>query len=271
VTPIPSEPSVNSHPFRIGSVHYLNALPLTHGLGNDLVLLPPSKLAIEMHAGRLDAALLSITEALFHPEHEILDGVGILSRGPVYSVGLAHRQPLAAIQEIHLDTASCTSVNLLRILLDRCGCHPRFVPLDNYASAPSLDNVLLIGNPAIDFRRTHGCTSELPGTTGHQWLDLGEVWQAQEQLPFTYAAWVLRKNSPTALRRLLLDSAAQGLAALPSIVALRNEYDLSFRQSYLGGYIQYLMDAPAREGIRRFAERLAALSERPVHPPRFVK
>ena len=215
MTQIPSEPAVNSHPFRIGSVHYLNALPLTHGLGNDLVLLPPSKLAVEMHAGRLDAALLSITEALFHPEHEILDGVGILSRGPVYSVGLAHRQPLAAIQEIHLDTASCTSVNLLRVLLDRCGCHPRFVPLDNYASAPSLDNVLLIGNPAIDFRRTHGCTSELPGTTGHQWLDLGELWQAQEQLPFTYAAWVLRKDSPTALRRLLLDSAAQGLAALP--------------------------------------------------------
>jgi chorismate dehydratase len=262
---------VNPQAFRIGSVHYLNALPLTHGLGNDLVLLPPSKLAVEMHAGRLDAALLSITEALFHPEHEILDGVGILSRGPVYSVGLAHRQPLAAIREIHLDPASCTSVNLLRILLDRCGCDPRFVPLDDYASAPSLDNVLLIGNPAIDFRRTHGGNGELPGTTGHQWLDLGELWQAQEQLPFTYAAWVLRKDSPTALRRLLLDSAAQGLAALPTIVASRSEYDPDFRHAYLGGYIQYRMDAPARAGIRRFATHLAALSERPVHPPRFVK
>ena len=66
-------------------------------------------------------------------------------------------------------------------------------------------------------------------------------------------------------------AAAQGLATLPSIVASRSEYDLSFRQAYLGGYIQYLMDAPARDGIRRFAERLAALSERPVHPPRFMK
>jgi chorismate dehydratase len=261
---------VNPQPFRIGSVHYLNALPLTHGLGTDLVRLPPSKLAVEMHAGRLDAALLSITEALFHPEHEILDGVGILSRGPVYSVGLAHRQPLSAIREIHLDPASCTSVNLLRILLERCGCHPRLLPLADYASAPQHDNVLLIGNPAIDFRRAHGGSTEIPGATGHRWLDLGELWQAQEGLPFTYAAWVLRKDSAPALRQRLLDSAAQGFAAIDDIITTRPEYDPAFRRAYLGGFIQYHMDAPARAGIHRFAERLTALSERPVHPPRFV-
>ncbi len=252
-------------PFLIGSVHYLNAVPLTHGLGDGVVLLPPSQLAVEMHAGRLDAALLSITEALFHPEHEILGGVGIVSRGPVYSVGLAHRQPLDQIREIHLDTASCTSVNLLRVLLDARGLRPHLTPLDSYAHAPGLDHVLLIGNPAIDFRR-----AQSPTAPTHAWFDFGEAWQQQERLPFTYAAWVLRRGSPPELHERLLASARAGRDALPSIVAARTEYDLPFRTAYLGGHIQYDLDEAAREGIRRFASHLARVTGRRVYPARFV-
>ncbi len=252
-------------PFRIGSVHYLNAVPLTYGLGEGVLLLPPSQLASEMHAGRLDAALLSITEALFHPDHEILGSVGIVSRGPVYSVGLAHRQPLDQIREIHLDTASCTSVNLLRVLLDARGLRPKLIPLDSYAHAPQLDNVLLIGNPAIDFRRAQPSTAPT-----HAWLDFGEAWQQQEQLPFTFAAWVLRRGAPLELRQRLLQSAQAGRDALPSIVAARTEYDLAFRTAYLGGHIQYDLDEAARDGIHRFAQHLARVTGRPVYPPRFV-
>ena len=136
---------------RIGSVPYLNAVPLTHGLEQDTVFLPPSRLAVELHAGRLDAALLSITEALFHDGYDLLSGLGIVSRGPVFSVGVGHRIPLAELEEIHVDTASCTSINLLRVLLAARGLHPRLVPLADDADAPSLPAVLLIGNPAIDF------------------------------------------------------------------------------------------------------------------------
>jgi chorismate dehydratase len=247
--------------FRIGSVHYLNALPLTRGLGDDVVLLPPSKLAAELHAGRLDAALLSVTEALFHPTHEILDGLGILSRGPVFSVGLAHRQPLDQIRCIHLDPASCTSVNLLRVMLARRGLHPEFLPLTSYAAAGSLDNVLLIGNPAIDFRRTH---------PDRPWWDLGEAWHQAEHLPFTFAVWVLRQGSDPGIRPLLREAAARGQRELPDIIRERDEYDPAFRTAYLGGHVQYDLDAPAREGIRRFAHQLEELSDRTVYPPRFV-
>ncbi len=247
--------------FRIGSVHYLNALPLTHGLGTDLVRLPPSRLATELHAGRLDAALLSVTEALFHPTHEILDGIGILSRGPVYSVGLAHRQPLDQIQRVHLDPASCTSVNLLRVMLHQRGWNPSFEPLRTYAEAASLDNVLLIGNPAIDFRREH---------PDRPWWDLGEAWHLSEHLPFTYAVWVLRQGSDPALRQLLQQSAARGAVELPGIIRESTEYDAPFRTAYLGGHVQYDLDAAAREGIRRFANRLRGVTDREVYDPRFV-
>ena len=61
------------------------------------------------------AALLSVTEMLFHDGYDILDGVAVASRGAVKSVFLAHRQPLAEIETIHCDTASLTSVNMINV------------------------------------------------------------------------------------------------------------------------------------------------------------
>ena len=74
---------------RIGSVPYLNAVPLTCGLEGRCSFLPPSALAVELRSGRLEAALLSVTEALFAPGYPIVDGVAIASDGPVFSVFLA--------------------------------------------------------------------------------------------------------------------------------------------------------------------------------------
>ena len=47
------------------------------------------------------------------------------------------------------DTASLTSVNLLRVLLAERGLRPEFKPLENYAAASEKDFVLLIGDRAI--------------------------------------------------------------------------------------------------------------------------
>ena len=101
---------------RIGSVPYLNAVPLTWGLEAEACFEPPSRLVSRLHRGELDAALVSITEVLLNPGYSVLDGVGIVSRGPVYSVVLAHRRPLEELQSIELDPASCTSVQLLKVL-----------------------------------------------------------------------------------------------------------------------------------------------------------
>ena len=71
---------------QIGSVPYLNAAPLTWGMEAEIVLEPPSQLARRLHGGELSAALISITEVLFNPAYIVLDGFGIVSDGPVYSV-----------------------------------------------------------------------------------------------------------------------------------------------------------------------------------------
>ena len=248
-------------PFRIGSVPYLNAAPLTRGL-RDVVMLPPSRLAPELHGGRLDAALLSITEAMEEGGHDVLDGLGILSRGPVFSVGVTHRVPLDEVSAIHLDPASRTSVNLLRVLLRSAGLAPRLLPLASRADAASHEATLLIGNPAIEFRHAH---------PGRPWWDLGEAWWRQEGLPFVFAAWVLRPGSSPALRRALSESGRLGLAHLADVVREAEGFDEPFRRAYLGGHVQYVLDEAARRGVERFARLLAEVTGKAPVVPRWVQ
>src|ERR1700722_7497989 len=94
--------------FRIGSVPYLNAAPLTRGIEGEITFATPAKLAEMLRRDELDAALVSITEVLFNDRYDVLDGIAIASLGEVYSVLLAHKKPLAEATEIFCDTASLT-------------------------------------------------------------------------------------------------------------------------------------------------------------------
>src|SRR5271167_2562726 len=108
-------------PFRIGSVNYLNAVPLTRGIEGEVTFATPARLAEMLRHDELDAALVSLTEVLLNDRYDILDGIAIASRGEVYSVLLAHKKPLAGAEEIFCDPASLTSVNLLKVLFAEHG------------------------------------------------------------------------------------------------------------------------------------------------------
>src|SRR5258708_20781099 len=103
--------------FRVGSVSYLNAVPLPRGMESEVIFATPAKLAEMLRRDELDAALVSITEVLFNDRYDILDGIAIASLGEVYSVFLAHRVPLEQITEVFSDTPPLTSPNLLKVLL----------------------------------------------------------------------------------------------------------------------------------------------------------
>src|SRR5205807_177299 len=126
-------------PFRVGSVPYLNAVPLTRGLEEQIIFVTPSKLAEMLKRDELDAALVSITEVLFNDRYDVLDGIAVASLGEVKSVILAHKLPLAEIKEVLCDPASLTSVNLLKVLLAEQGLAPRFSRLSSYDAAKSSD------------------------------------------------------------------------------------------------------------------------------------
>lgn len=250
-----------SAPVRIGSVPYLNAVPLTCGLEDRCLFLPPSELARRMAAGTLDVALVSVTEALFNPGYSIVDDVAIASDGPVFSVFLAHREPLESIREIHLDPASCTSVNLLKVLLAGRGLNPVFKPLAGYDRASMPPNTLLIGNPAIEFAL---------GPHDHAIWDLGAEWKASTGLPFVYAVWAVRDSvaSPE-LASELRRAKEQGVGRIPQFVEDRADFTREFRRAYLGGHIRYDLRAPEKAGLERFRRLLEKHVNRPTSEPRY--
>ena len=249
-------------PFRVGSVPYLNAAPLTRGLDEQVVFEVPSKLAEMLRRDELDAALVSVTEVLFNDRYDVLDGVAIASLGEVVSVLLAHRQPLEEITEIYCDPASLTSLNLLKVLLAERGLHPEFKPLASYDTATMPDAALLIGDRAIDFAR---------GPHEHQIWDLGVAWNELTGLPFVYAVWALRRGiENAALRRKLREAWAFGLDTLDYIISTRTEYDYAFRKDYLGWHVHYHLGSDERRGLARFMELLRKHNLGPVYEPRFV-
>ena len=249
---------------RIGSVPYLNAVPLTCGLEGRCSFLPPSTVAVELRSGRLEAAVLSVTEALFAPGYPIVDGVAIASDGPVASVFLAHQDPLdERLTEVHLDPASCTSVNLLRVLLAARGLSPRFSPLADYDRERMPRNVLLIGDPAIRFSL---------GPHPHQIWDLGAAWKEWTGLPFVYAVWAVREAAATpALANGLRAAREQGVNAMSHWVEHRPEFTREFRHAYLGGHIRYGLGDREKAGLERFRQALDTylIPPRPTVPLRY--
>ncbi len=249
--------------FRIGSVPYLNAVPLTRGIEHHTVFKPPAELAAMLERDELDAALISVSEVVLKDRYDVLDGVAVASLGEVMSVFVAHRIPLEEAREIWCDKSSLASVNLLKILLAEKGLSPELRQLESHAEAPDKDCVLLIGNPALNFRRAGH---------EHELWDLGAAWYELTNLPFVYAVWAIRRGVEN-VRKLcveLRDAKDFGMDTLEFIIADRTEYDRDFRQDYLGWHIHYHMGSDEKRGLLKFVELLEKHGLGPVYEPKFV-
>jgi chorismate dehydratase len=249
-------------PFRVGSVGYLNTVPLTRGLEEEVIYATPARLAEMLQRDELDAGLVSLVEVLFHDRYDILDGIAIASLGEVRSVLLAHRKPLEEVSEVFCDTASLTSVELLRVLLAERGLRPEFKPLASYDFNALPDYALLIGDPALDFAL---------GQHEHEIWDLGAAWYELTNLPFVYAVWALRRGvENSALRRQLREARDFGMDTLDSIIRSRTEYNYEFRKDYLGWHIHYHLGTDEKRGLARFMDLLRRHGCGPLFEPRFV-
>jgi predicted solute-binding protein len=230
-------------------VKYLNSKPLIHGYDGPVVFDHPSGLARDLAGGRLDAALVPIFEVLRGPRYLVADSVAIACDGPVFSVFLAHRGPLAEIQTIALDPASLTSAHLLQVLLAEF--HSQRPQCVDARKAGEADARLLIGNQAIDFRLADGGQ--------HQLLDLGAEWKRCTGLPFVFAAWALRPNlrDPGAVATDFRRLKHTGLGAIPEIAAADKSHSRELSERYLSEYIRFDLGAEEKAAIARFAGLLA--------------
>jgi chorismate dehydratase len=247
---------------RIGCVKYLNARPLIHGWEGDVDFDHPSALCNKLAAGNLDVALVSSFEFLRNPIYRIVDDVSISSDGPVYSVVVAHRGEITEIEEIELDPASETSINLLRCLLADLGLNPCLV--QRVAAAPAVTKSalvdraqLLIGDQAIRFRQEYA--------NEFSFWDLGEQWQKFVGLPFVYALWLIRPEvaDPKQIANRLRALRDVNFAALDNFVAevvagvadpsQRREVDREFLSRYYTEHLRFSFREKEREGLRSFA------------------
>jgi chorismate dehydratase len=248
--------------FRVGSVKALNTVPLTRGLEDQIVYATPARLADMLRRDELDAGLVSVVAPLLNDRYDILDGVAVAALGEVKSVFLAHRPPLEEATVIFCDSASLTSVALLRVLLAERGLNPEFKPLTDYAAARDKDFALLIGDAALDFAFSQ---------TGHDIFDLGAAWYELTNLPFVFAVWALRRGVENGeLRRQLHEAKDFGMDTLDHIIRSRTEYTEDFRKDYFGWHLHYHLGADEKRGITKFMELLRKHGLGPVHEPKFV-
>ncbi|WP_117238421.1 menaquinone biosynthetic enzyme MqnA/MqnD family protein [Thermus sediminis] len=267
--------------YRLGLPPYANVAPLAHFLrpeGFTLFQAPPTALNRMLLEGELD---LSLASSLAYLEHQdqwgLLPDFSVAVLGPVYSVNLFHRVPLEDLKRVALTGESATSVALLRLLLEERGVKPCYERAEGELELlQDYEGVLLIGDRAVKvyarlLRGLPETPMDLPTRFGEVAVtDLAMAWFRRTRLPFVFAVWAYRRESPPpkavvqALRRARL----LGLGRLEE-VAQKEGRRLSVHPALLLHYLwnfRYHLEEPDRLGLKAFAEALG-LPFRPMYYP----
>jgi chorismate dehydratase len=256
---------------RLGRIPWINCYPIYGAIDRGLVSVPAelvsgtaSELNDLLAAGELQVSAVSAVEyarnaAMYH----LLPDLAITCDGPVHSVALFAKRPIQELTDctVLLSASSRTSVLLLDLLCrHRWGIRPRFATARAEAAdlatlrALPHEGVLVIGDAAL-----HLSTQTVYPVR----VDLGEEWKAWTGLPFVFAVWAARRDTPmpaaTAVHRRLLESRAWGLAHLDELAAdaARNTgVDEAVCRAYLGD-LDYALSYRHLAGLTDFFRRLA--------------
>ena len=190
---------------KLGRIPWINCYPVYGAIDRGLVSVPAelvSGTAAELNdllaAGELQVSVVSAVEyARNAAEYHLLPDLAITSDGPVHSVALFSRRPLAELDHrtILITASSRTSVLLLDLLCrHRWGVRPNFATaraeaadLESLAGLPH-EAVLVIGDAALLLR----AQGRYPVR-----VDLGEAWKEWTGLPFVFAVWAARRDAGT--------------------------------------------------------------------------
>lgn len=280
---MPNDPN---RPLRIGRIDYANVWPVVHYF--DPAVLPfaaqqwvdkPAVLNRMLENGSLDlSAVSSYAFGKAADQYYMLPDLSISAYGQVRSILLLMRAPLEQVKRgtIALTTASDTSVNLLKIIMNRFyGGDPVYVPAE--PNLPRMleqaDAALLIGDDAIRASWSNH---------GYETIDLGEAWFRHTGSWMTFALWAVRRDAvrerPQQVRRVyeaLVRSkqlAARDLSPIVDAAARR----IGGTENYWRGYfhnLAYDFGPRQLEGLTlyfRYLRELGLLERQPelaVWPP----
>lgn len=281
----------NPKTLRLGSIAYINSLPVDLGIlngaihpGPNVEIVPdvPSGLNARVLAGWLDVTPVS---ALHYAENAdrlvLLPDLSVSSESGVQSVLLFSRRPILDIgrSPIRMTDQGRTTPALLRILLEkRYGLNPLYLlgPSTSDLTTVLDDAVLLIGDDALR-------AADSAEAANWHVIDLAQEWQAWTGRPFVFAVWTARREfwekHPADVRRVLaallqsrrwaaehekeLIQEAQTRSGLTPERLRRYYRELRFDLdvTLVKGMMQYF-DAAAQMGIIRKAPKLEWLPAR---------
>jgi len=246
---------------KFGFHDFINAQPLLvplkekeQQLGVTLVTGSPASLAEQLRAGELDLAMIPSIEYLKDSErYRLLPGIAVASRGPVDTVLLASRLPLAEVQSIALDARSRTSAALLQILFGEVFPWNVFMETTDPDPKKMLkdhDAALIIGDPAFRLR------SNFPSI---QIYDLSEQWYKQTEKTFVHAVVAARREIQLDQEFLVKvqEAKTEGLSRLESIAQTTSKQSgIAFETclDYLSSKIIYHLGKEEMIGLQHFRD-----------------
>jgi len=264
---------------KIGKISYANVWPIFYMLEKEadcssyeFVEGVPSALNTMLREGSIDASWSSSIEYLKDPgRYTFIENHAIDSDGPVGSVLLFSKKPIEELdgETILMTSQSETSIALLQIICRKfydlsCTYVQTSEPFDR--AIESRAAYLLIGDDAL---------SQASRRTDLHIYDLGQLWKKHTGLPFTYALWLVRKESWTTKGNLILTfkqdldrakvHALSDLRGLAEVSPLRGMLSVDRLVSYWQG-ISYNFGEAHKKGFelfRGYSEELGLLPATP--------
>jgi chorismate dehydratase len=260
---------------RVGHIAFLNCLPIYWGLARtgalldvDLHRASPDELSRRLVAGDLDIGPITLVEYLRHVDDLLLiPDPAVAADGPVLSVNLVSKTPLADLPEsplVALASTSRTGVLLGRMLLeDRYGRKPTYTVTepDLATALDGADAAVLIGDEAL---RVHH------DPQGHHVLDLAAEWKDWTGLPMVFAVWAVRRDYAEAHPGLVKDvhlafceSVRRSREEIDEVVASAARWE-PFPPGALAEYfarLQFGLSERHLAGLREFASRASRYAD----------
>ena len=247
---------------RVGQIPYLNSIPFYSGLicpEFELVSLVPRVMGQFARDGQLGAGLLSLVDCLYlWDEFEPVADMGLSIKGQVGSVALYSKFPMAELhgKVIGITSETATSVNLLRILLER---KEQVVPLEyvDLGIIDRCDAFLLIGDKALKKPEA--------GTEFPYYFDLAWEWLQWQHLPFVFALWMVRRDVDTLYKEMLAEKLQNSLESnineqFESIKNNAASYGMSANEvvQYLGRF-RYRLETEDWDAVKVFRQAYQTL------------
>jgi len=266
---------------RISAISFLNTAPLMWDFEHpesaqrdlqaefEISYTVPSACADSLRRGDADIGIIPAITYQIIPDLVVIPEIAIASHGPVRSILVLSKKPLAEIKTLAADTSSRTSVVLAKIFFQKWwqpgSAGPEFIAVDPDPDKmlARCDAALLIGDPALTADRSKYAVS----------VDLGEEWTQRTGKPFVYAFWAVRRaalvNHPLAddLAGIFQRSRDHGLTEVNKIGkewAPRLGIDAAAIEDYLLNNMRYGFDPQQLAGLNLFfslAKEVGAIEE----------